>query len=371
MTQTPDPHSSSMGTPGVPPRPVFPTKRPRKPLSPGRIGAMLVGSVAAIVVLVMLVIALSSFVKTQGGEIAVIRNGGPLDNNKVRQVVQPASARTYTGLFSSAHRYPAAQRFYTITADANRGDRAGVDVEQVPTADGVEVGIEATVYFTLTSDPGAISTFDDRYGTRKYRGLDGHYRYAWEGEEGWLTFLDQIIRPVISNDLRQQIGAFQCSELQSSCALVQSGAQAAANPGQVASNIFDGSVGKQNNLNLAKIQDSIDTSLAADLDLTLGGKFITGVRFNLAKITLPGKVQAAIDDAQAEFAAVSKSQARVAQAQNEARANEQRQKGYQQCPACATIDTLKAIPPTVTTFAPGAGFAITPQSGAAAPLPAR
>ena len=86
-------------------------------------------------------------------------------------------------------------------------------------------------------------------------------------------------------------------------------------------------MGKENNLNIAKIQDSINTSLAADLTSTLGGAFFTGVRFNLAKITLPAKVQSAIDDAQAEFAAVSKSQARVAQAQNEARANEQRQKG--------------------------------------------
>lgn len=53
------------------------------------------------------------------------------------------------------------------------------------------------------------------------------------------------------------------------------------------------------------------------------------------------------------------SSAFAAQAQVEAKANEERQKGYQACPACATIDTLKAIPPTVTTFAPGAGFAIT------------
>jgi hypothetical protein len=33
--------------------------------------------------------------------------------------------------------------------------------------------------------------------------------------------------------------------------------------------------------------------------------------------------------------------------------------GTEQCPACAQIDTLKAIPPNVTTFAPGSGFAVT------------
>jgi hypothetical protein len=33
--------------------------------------------------------------------------------------------------------------------------------------------------------------------------------------------------------------------------------------------------------------------------------------------------------------------------------------GYENCPACAQIDLLKAIPPSVTTFAPGTGFAVT------------
>jgi len=302
---------------------------------------------------------LTSFDRTQGGEIAVVRNGGPFDNNRIRQIIEPASSRTYTGLFSQSHKYPAQQRFYTITSDAKRGDRTGVDVENDPTADGVEIGIEGTIYFTLNTDSTALKAFDDKYGTRKYQGLDGQYRAAWDGDEGWNSFLDAIVRPVISNDLRQQIGDFRCAELQASCALVQSGAQQAANPSAAAA-VFTGAAGRQNNVNIQKIQQAINTSLEDDLTSTLGGKFVTNVRFNLAKITLPVKVQNAIDDAQAEFAGVSKSQAKVAQAKAEAAANEQRQNGYLKCPACATIDTLKAIPPTVTTFAPGAGFAITP-----------
>jgi hypothetical protein len=49
----------------------------------------------------------------------------------------------------------------------------------------------------------------------------------------------------------------------------------------------------------------------------------------------------------------------IASATAEATANSQRQKGDENCPACAQIDLLKAIPPSVTTFAPGAGFAVT------------
>lgn len=306
------------------------------------------GLVAAVALIIGGSVVAAGYDRTAGGEVAVIRNGGPLDNNRVRQILPPASARTWIGIGSSAHTYPAQQRFYTITSDAKRGDREGYDVENDPTSDGVEVGIEATVYFTLTADPKALAAFDDKYGTRKYRGLTGTYRYAWDGDQGWNTFLDQIVRPVISNDLRQQIGDFRCAELQASCALVQnSGSVTAPTPAQ-------------GNVNITRIQDSINASLQQDLNETLGGDFITGVRFRLAKITLPQQVQDAINKAQAAFAGVTEAQARVAQAKADAQANEQRQKGYSACPACAVIDEYKAIPPTITTFAPGSGFAVTP-----------
>jgi hypothetical protein len=329
-----------------------------KSSTPSRGPRKLIGVLATIVAVVIGIMLISALDKTAGGEIAVVRNGGPLDNNQVRQVVDPASSLTYTGLFSQVHKYPAQQRFYTITATGG-GDRGGVDVEHDPTSDGVEVGIEGTIYFTLTNDHDALARFDDKYGTRTYVGVDHDAHAAWDGDDGWNAFLDQIVRPVISNDLRQQIGDFRCQELQAACALVQSGATASTTATPAAAALFNGKAGAQNNVNIQKIQNAINTSLEQDLNTTLGGPFITGVRFSLAHVTLPAKVQASIDDAQAEFAAVSKSQAKVAQAQADARANESRQDGYSKCPACATIDTLKAIPPTVTTFAPGAGFAIT------------
>jgi hypothetical protein len=84
------------------------------------------------------------------------------------------------------------------------------------------------------------------------------------------------------------------------------------------------------------------------------------MRFNLVRITLPAKLQGAVDDAQATFAQVTQAQARVQSAKADAEANRIRQHGYQDCPACARIDELKAIPPSVQTYAPGAGFAVTP-----------
>jgi regulator of protease activity HflC (stomatin/prohibitin superfamily) len=334
----------------------MPVVRPKPPVHRGSFNRMLVlvtvVTVVALIGVVAVVSVVSGFAKTQGGEVAVIRNGGPLDNHKVRQVIEPASALTWTGLFSTAHKYPAQQRFYTITSDAGRGDRSGVDVENDATADGVEVGVEGTVYFTLNTDENTLKQFDDKYGTREYLGQDGVMRHAYGDDQGWSSFLDQIVRPVISNDLREQIGDFRCSELQASCALVQN------SNGNVVKTPADGS-GNQSNFNITKIQDSINTSLEQDLQSTLGGNYIVGVKFNLAKISLPQQLQTAINSAQAAFAAVTEAQARVASAKADADANAQRERGYRNCPACATIDTLKAIPPNVTTFAPGAGFAIT------------
>src|SRR5690606_19956359 len=119
------------------------------------------------------------FERTSGGEVAVVRNGGPLDDNKVRQIIDPGSSVTWTGLWSQVHRYPAQQRYYTITSDAGHGERSGVDVVVVPSSDGVNMGIEGTLYFSLNLDHATLKAFDDKFGTRKFRSLDGKMYYPW------------------------------------------------------------------------------------------------------------------------------------------------------------------------------------------------
>src|SRR5690242_19425131 len=105
--------------------------------------------VAALLAVPVLIGGLGGLESTGGGEVAVVRDGGPLDDNQVRQVIDPGSGLTWTGLWSSTHLYPAQQRFYTITADPKRATTLGVDVVTVPSSDGVNLGIEGTLYFTL------------------------------------------------------------------------------------------------------------------------------------------------------------------------------------------------------------------------------
>lgn len=331
--------------------------------------AWLAAGIALLIVLVNVLSAIfGGMERTNAGEIGVVRNGGPLDNNNIRQVMDPSSGLTWTGMYSTVHKYPAQQRFYTITAEGS-GDKPGVDIVHVPSSDGVDMGIEGTLYFNLNLRHDVIKRFDDKFGTRKFTlGKDTYY--PWDGDKGWSAFLDQIIRPVIDNDLRVQIGNFRCADLVSSCALVQN---TAAVPGQTPA-AAPQSNGAANNNNISKIQDAINTSLATDLKETLGDEFIVNLRFNLVRITMPQNVQDAVNKAQAAYAQVSEmqakaaqSQALVAQAQAEAQANEARQKGYTACPACAQIDIMKSIPPNVTTFAPGQGFSITAPAAGAKP----
>jgi len=302
-------------------------------------GGRAIAAVLTASVLVGGLVIIDGFTRTDGGQIAVIRNGGPLDNRQFRQVVPPGSSLTWTGMFSQTHPYPGSQRFYTISANPKMADSGGVDVETVPTSDGVEIGLEATMYFDLNQDPAVLKPFDNKYGTRTYRDKIGEYHEAWDGDLGWSTFLDAVIRPVISNDLRQEVGNYRCVDLQASCALVQNNG---LKPAQVAEVVKGG--GTVNNMNIAKIQEAINKSLKEDFESTLGGPYITNVVFRISKVALPDKLQLAVTDAQASFAQITQAQAKIASATAEAAANSQRQKGYENCPACAQIDLLKAIP---------------------------
>ncbi|GAA3236837.1 SPFH domain-containing protein [Nonomuraea helvata] len=293
--------------------------------------------IAALIAVPLLIGGVGGLESTGGGEVAVIRDGGPLDDNRVRQVIDPGSGLTWTGMWSSTHLYPAQQRFYTITADAKRATRLGVDVVTVPSSDGVNLGIEGTLYFTLNRDHATLKTFDDKYGTRTFRTQDDRSLYPWDGDDGWSAFFGQAVRPVIDNALRGQIGAMRCAELVPSCSLLES---AALKP-------------QDSNTTIVKVQDAVNASLARDLPATLGGDFFTGLRFTLVKVTLPGEVQQAVDRSLAASAAVSEAQAKVAQAKAEAEANRARQEGYDKCPACAEIEKLKSLPQGITVYAPG------------------
>ncbi len=300
-------------------------------------GVLLVGVLA-------LVTVAGGFSTPEGGEMGVVRNGGPLDDRNIRSVIPEGSGNTWTGLFSSTRYYPASsqQRFYKF----DRGGDADTEPVEVPTADGVRTRLTGTFYLRTAFDNtprgvDLLQRFDTQFGTRTFGGLRPYEA------EGWSAFLGTIAQPIIDSNLRAVLAEFECRQLVSSCALVQRGGE-------------DGRVrveGTNNRANVDQIERRLADGLTRQLNATLGQPYFRDIRFELGPVELPG-VQRAIDSAQSAFAEVSRAQAQEAQARAIARANIEKQRGYSRCPACARIDSIRALPRSLTAL--GGDFAVTP-----------
>jgi regulator of protease activity HflC (stomatin/prohibitin superfamily) len=296
--------------------------------------------------LLILAVSGARVVRQDVGHVGVVRNGGPLDNRAVRQIVMPGSGPTWVGWFSQPpHEYPASRvlRTYMVTSDAARGARLGADVVHVPTKDGVQIGIEGTVYYHFTGelDPTLLTRFDSTAGTRQYRGEDGGLHYPYQGDQGWNAMIETLFRPVLENDLRRELGRFQCAELVPSCALLHeiTGKVPPVEPGA----------------SIAAIEQAINASLVADLTDTLGKPYFWGARFRLSRVSLPTNVQTSINNAQASYADVADAKAKAQQAAYKNEANRKLAETYDKSPALANIEALKAIPKGSTVLFTGSG----------------
>jgi hypothetical protein len=321
------------------------------PRPPSRWRRGLVWSVAGLVlifaVLVPGIAYASGFTKADGGHVIVVRNGGPFDDNSIRQVIEPNSGLTSTGLFSKTHAYPSTQRNFKVSGAKNADSN---EVINVPTKDGVLVGVEGTFYFDVNyTDAKVMRAFDDKFGTRTYPVPGGDATYAWDDDAGWSAFLEFTLGNLVQNVLRQEIGNVECADLVASCSLAaNSSAQAAAvNPNATG------------NQTINQVQQAVNDGFTQDIDDVLGVPILIHPRFVLSKVDLPVNVQNAINQAQAAFAGVTESQAALQRAQIDAQADAARQQGYNSCPTCAQIDIMKALPSGLTTYAPGQGFSVT------------
>ena len=235
--------------------------------------------------------------------------------------------------------YPAAhvELLYTVTSDPRRGARSGVDVVTVPTSDGVQVGLEATIFFHFIGDrdPELLRRFDTGFGTRRFESADGSSLKPWDGDEGFSAFMDSVFRPVLENDLRREIGRFRCEQLVASCTLLR-------HPARVVD--VGEAVDASSNVNIALIEERLTKSLEADLTRTLEAPYFWGVHFRLASVTLPSGVQDVIDDVHAKYASVSGARAEASRARYEDARNRRLAETYQKSPALARIHAIRSAP---------------------------
>jgi regulator of protease activity HflC (stomatin/prohibitin superfamily) len=325
---------------------------PGKPKGERGIGFAIGAIGLGLLVIICALVALSSLARTGPNEVGVVYNGGPLDKKTQRQLIPPSSGLTWTGWLSQDPRvYPSegSPRRYIITSTPGRGDRVGVDDLRVPTADGIDVGLEAKISFTTgftgQSDDKLVKEFDARFGNRTYPVPGaGNRLHPWEGDEGFGAFLDTEFRPVLDNALRETIGRFRCDQLVSSCALL-------SNKGGT----LDEASGNKTNANLVEVQKAIGDALNTDLSGNLGGNYFKSVQVVVSAVRLPDRVQTAVNEAQAQFAEVNKANADLQKARIRKKVNDTLGRSYENCPACAEIDALKSIPANVTAISLGGG----------------
>jgi SPFH domain / Band 7 family len=309
------------------------------PVHRARAAAMV--TIALLAVASAVLISGAKLARQDSGHVGVVRNGGPADNRRIRQILMPGQRISWVGLFSQSPReYPAAKvvLFYTVTSDPKRGDRPGMDVITVPTRDGVLVGLEATVFFHFVGerDIGLLRRFDQTFGTRRFR-VPGSTQTLrpFDGDEGWAATLDATFRPVLDHNLREEVGRFQCAELVASCALVHRVSELPRLRRTAA-------------INVASIQRRMSRSLRADLRRTLGGDYFRDINLRVSRVMLPGNVQTAIDDVQARYVAVNGAKADVRRARYDAARKELLAKVYRQSPSLARIDAISAAPKDAT-----------------------
>jgi hypothetical protein len=282
------------------------------------------------------------------GHVGVIRNGAPWSNRAVRMIIGPGDGPIWAGFFTQRPReYPASQvaKTYTVTADPKRGARTGADVLTVPTRDGVQIGLEGTVFYHFVGErnEAALRTFDKAIGTREFRADDGRMLYAWQGDDGWEAMIDGIFRPLLDNIIRGELGQFQCAQLVPSCVLIHRAALVKASEQNVP------------RTNIAHVEQAIDRAFSLDLDDTLHGHYFFRVNFRIAHVTLPANVQDAINVAQASYAGVADAKAKAKQARYQNRANRLLAETYDKSPALAKVEQLKAIPKGSTVILAGSG----------------
>lgn len=311
-------------------------------------GFMVVGIglfVLGIIAVILLIGYISSYNGTGPGEVCVVQQGGPFDGRAVKEIRQGGEGPKSIGIWNGQHCFPATQRNYIVSSDPTAGDAKTVDSVQVQTQDAQTVNVNGQALFRLNTDPAVVKDFYRKYGVRTFDG-----KHPYDGDSGWSNFLTIQFRPVLDNALREAIGGFNCTELNSACQYVTQADQA-----------VKGKVQKVNTgQNIAAAQQKIETQLQADLNSTLGGNYFENIRWRFSgshrggAISFSDEIAHQIEQAQAKQTQVAQAkldaERRVADAKGNTRVARQqaeqirlKSKAYANNPQQAAIDKLRAL----------------------------
>ena len=308
--------------------------------------ARAVATVVAAVVGLVLAVGVTSvrFGRVDVGYVGVVRNGGPFDDRGIRQVLMPGEEFAWLGLFSQGpHQYPASNntRTYVVTSDPRLARRPGVGTVTVPTKDGVQVGVEGTVFlrFVGERDLEALERFETAFGDRRFRTPDGRMLHPWEGDDGFAAWLDTYFRPILVHAVQRELGQLDCAELVASCSLVTRGAVR----------------GMVEEADAEAIGKRVSKAIQGDVARTLGQPYLWGVSTRIARVVLPADLQTEIDETQAQFAAVNRARAEFRQTQYRAASYRLLGRAFNRSPGLVRVETMRALPSGTTVLSTANG----------------
>lgn len=315
-------------------------------------GSALAGLVIVIVGFVALVTAgawLFSFHGVGQGEVAVVKESGPLDGRGIKEIRQPASAAKPIGAFNKQITFPVTQRDLT--------EEAGTIT--VPTADGVNVVVDGQALFQLRTDPAKVEKFYKNFANRKWNGED------ISSDQGFLNFEKIRLLPILYQSLRQTLGTYDCTSLNNTCVYVLNADSILAGSGKGTDAAAKKAKSINTSQNLAEAEQKITTALQREFRAGLGDDYFEGVRFQNLRVNFPEQIAAKVQQAQGARADVATARLAAQKAKAEAagdaskvieaakgdkRSNELRAKGikalakaYRDNPAQARIDQTKAF----------------------------
>jgi hypothetical protein len=354
--------------------------------SSASLGVKVGAGLLAIIGFITLISCWGAFESGDTGHIGVIRNGGPFDDKNFRGLLAPSAGPTWIGFHSTVRDYPSTERYDNIVpgaegGDPTAGDSLQADAYRTSTKDGVSIGIKGQFHYDVNQDETTLAKFDNDYGQRTYPvpGTDDRKEVS-DGDDGFAAFIAGQVRPLEEETLRQVIANYDCVNYDPRCIYLKSASSANTDPDAIAKQL---QAAPANNQVYQDVANSVVGLMQAKLRGTefngqkypqaLGGEYLTNVRFSFTGVDLGTNSDATIQRVQQAGAGAAEARANAAKdtaaalgranvALADASANENRQRGYVNCPVCAQKELIAAqgeamghLPQNLQTYIPGQG----------------
>lgn len=203
-------------------------------------------------ILAVTVLGACSYANTEPDEFACAYGGGLIESKaqKGDNPIEPSSGRQFIGMMDDVVYLPASIRNYVVDKDAEEGDRVGVDYIRTPSSDGVQLDYEISIRYRINYENGC--KFWDETGKR----------FDIDTPEGWSTFLEQNLRPVLENGVKAQSQRYEWEDIWRNRVIDDM-------------STWD------------TIQQDLGVTLVTELNRSLGGEYLCGVSWKPGSDTCP------------------------------------------------------------------------------------